>query len=341
MTTTGFRSFGSDNNSGACPEVMEALVASNRDHAVGYGDDPWTARASAAFKAVFGPAAETFFVFNGTGANVLALSLAAGQGQSVLCAEAAHVAVDEAGAPEANIGCKILPLRSSQGKIMPEALEEALVVLGSVHQSQPSCLSVSQPTELGTLYTMAELSELYEIAHRAGLLVHMDGARYANAAVALGLGLAELATGVDLLSFGGMKNGVAFGEALLVLKPALARRVPFLRKTRLQLASKMRFISAQYEAYLSGEVWKRNATAANDATSRLATLVGGLPGLELAYPVETNALFARLPQKAAEGLREEYFFYGWEGGLSRWMTSYDTTEEDIQGFAAALRRQLS
>lgn len=339
--TANFRSFASDNNAGASPEVMEALLAANRGHAIGYGDDPWTERACALFKKEFGPDSETFFVLNGTGANVLALSLATGAGQSVLSAEDAHIAVDEAGAPEA-AGLKVLPLRSVKGKLQPEALHEALRVLGSVHQAQPSCLSLSEATELGTLYATEEIRDLAKIAHEAGLYVHLDGARIANAAAALDRSFRELVTetGVDLLSFGGMKNGVAFGEALVVLNPALARRAPFLRKTRLQLDSKMRFIAAQYEAYLADGLWLKNARAANAAAKRLAALIRDIPELRLAHEPETNALFVRLPVPAAEALRKEYFFYDWEGGLVRWMTSFDTTEEDLIGFVAALGRAL-
>ena len=348
-----FRSFGSDNNSGACPEVMEALIASNRDHAVGYGADPWTARACEAFKAIFGPESETFFVFNGTGANVLGLSLAAGQGQSVLCAEGAHIAVDEAGAPEANLGCKVLPLASSQGKIEAGALKEALGPLGNFHHSQPSCLSISQPTELGTLYSMKELAELISIAHGAGLMVHMDGARYANAAVALGVNLAGLASGLDLLSFGGMKNGVAFGEALVVLKGGLARRAPYLRKTRLQLASKMRFISAQFLAMLgdgaSEPLWLRSARHANAMAARLrsqldeAVAAGRIRGLAFTQPTHANAVFATLPAGVADRLREAYRFYDWNPatGEVRWVCSFDTAEEDIDAFTAAIERELA
>jgi threonine aldolase len=269
---------------------------------------------------------------------VLALSLASGPGRTVLCAEGAHVAVDEAGAPEAGVGCKVLPLATREGKVEAESLVEALGVLGSVHQAQPSCLSLSQPTELGSLYSLDDLAELAGIAHRAGLAVHVDGARLANAAAALGVGFSELARGVDLLSFGGMKNGVAFGEALVVLEPALAKAAPFLRKTRLQLASKMRYIAAQYEAYLSGGVWERNAKAANRAARRLEAALRGTPGLEIALPVSTNAVFARVPPAAARELRSEFFFYDWEGGLVRWMTSFDTADEDVDRFAAAARR---
>lgn len=337
---SSIKSFASDNNSGACPEVMDALVGANEGHAIGYGDDPWTAKALASFKREFGPASETYFVLNGTGSNVLALSLVAGPGLSVLCSDTAHIAVDETGAPEAAIGCKVKPLESRVGKVQPEALLEALGCLGFIHQSQPCCLSLSQPTELGTLYSPEEQAELVRIAHRAGLAVHVDGARIANAAVALGLGFRELCAGVDILSFGGMKNGVAFGEAVVVLKPELAARAPYLRKTRLQLASKMRFISAQYEAYLSTGAWERNARAANAAAKRLESAVAAIGGIELAFPASTNAVFAKMPAEAAEAAREKSFFYDWEGGLQRWMTSFDTTDEDVDRFAAILRDSL-
>ncbi len=334
------KSFASDNNSGACAEVMEAIASANSGHALGYGDDPWTERALASFKREFGPESETFFVLNGTGSNVLALSLVAGPGLSVLCSETAHIAIDETGAPEAGIGCKIKQLESRDGKVQVGALREALACLGFIHQSQPCCLSLSQPTELGTIYSMPELAELADMAHAAGLAVHVDGARLANAAVALGLSFRELSAGVDLLSFGGMKNGVAFGEAVVVLKPALAARAPYLRKTRLQLASKMRFISAQYEAYLSSGAWERNARAANAAARRLESAVRSMGGIELAFPVEANAIFARMPSEAAESARAKSFFYDWEGGLQRWMTSFDTTDADVDAFAAILRDSL-
>jgi threonine aldolase len=334
------KSFASDNNSGACPEAMEALAAANSGHALGYGDDPWTQKALATFKREFGPGSETYFVLNGTGSNVLALSLVAGPGQAVLCSDTAHIAIDETGAPEAALGCKIRQLESREGKVQSQALREALTCLGFIHQSQPSCLSLSQPTELGTLYSPEEMAELAGIAHAAGLYVHVDGARIANAAVALGLTFRELCAGVDLLSFGGMKNGIAFGEAVVVLKPGLGERAPCLRKTRLQLASKMRFISAQYEAYVSSGAWWRNAKAANDAGSLLAKKVGAMTGIELAYPVRTNALFARMPERAAEAARSKSFFYDWEGGLQRWMTSFDTTEADVEAFAAIIRDSL-
>lgn len=331
------KSFASDNNSGACPEVMAALVAANEGHAIGYGDDPWTERALSAFKSEFGEDSETFFVLNGTGANVLALSLVAGAGTSVLCSDSAHVAVDETGAPEAVVGCKVLPLESRMGKVLPEALEKALEHMDFIHEALPACLSVTQPTELGTLYSIEEISELSRIARASGLALHMDGARVANAAAALGLSLREAAAGVDLLSFGGMKNGVAFGEALVVLEPRLAARVPRLRKARLQLSSKMRFISAQYEAYLACGTWERNAKSANGAAMRLESAVRALAGIEVAFPVQANAIFARMDKLAAEKARARSPFYEVAGGLQRWMTSFDTTAADVDRFADILR----
>jgi threonine aldolase len=335
------RSFASDNNGGASPEIIEAIVGANRNHAVGYGDDPWTREAQAAFAREFGAGARVFFGLNGTGVNVFALSLVAGPGQSVLCAEGAHIDVDESGAPEA-AGIKIVPLRSREGKIQYAALEEAIAALGFIHNAQASCVSISEPTELGTLYSAAEIAAIAKLAHAAGLRVHVDGARIANAAVALGLSFKQLLvdTGVDLLSFGGQKNGVAFGEALVVLKPELAARAEVLRKTRLQLASKMRFISAQYLAYLGKGIWKRNAETANARAKELAALVEGIRGVEIVHGPDTNALFVRLPRDAAEKIRKDYFFYDWEGGLVRWMTCFDTSEEDIHGFAARLRAIL-
>jgi threonine aldolase len=335
------KSFASDNNSGASPEIIEAIAAANEGHCLGYGDDPWTERAVALFKREFGPSSETFFVLNGTGSNVFALSLVAGPGLSVLCSEVAHIAIDETGAPEAALGCKVLPLRSREGKVLPEALEEALGCIGFIHQSQPACLSLSQPTELGTVYSIEESAELARIAHGAGLIVHMDGARVANAAVSLGASFRELAEGVDLLSFGGMKNGVAFGEAVVALRPGLAARAPCLRKTRLQLASKMRFIAAQYEAYLGEGLWERNARAANAAALRLEAAARSLAGMEIAFPVQANAVFVRMPPAAAEAARSKSFFYEWEGGLQRWMTSFDTTGADVDEFAGVVREAMA
>jgi threonine aldolase len=334
-------SFASDNNSGASPEIIEAIAAANEGHCLGYGEDRWTERAQAVFKREFGPSSETFFVLNGTGANVFALSLVAGPGLSVLCSDVAHISIDETGAPEAALGCKIRQVGSREGKIQPAALKEALSCIGFIHQPQPICVSISQPTELGTLYKADEIAELTRIAHGAGLLVHMDGARIANASVALGLSFREIASGVDVLSFGGMKNGVAFGEAVVVLKPELAVHALCLRKTRLQLASKMRFISAQYEAYLSKGIWERNAKASNGAAKRLEKAVASIGGIELAFPVATNALFAQMPPRAAEAARAKTFFYEWEGGLQRWMTSFDTSDADVDEFAGILRAAMS
>jgi threonine aldolase len=335
-------SFASDNNSGASPEIMAALAEANRGHAVGYGDDPWTASACARFKEEFGPSAETFFVWNGTGANVLALSLLCGPGSAALCSECAHIFIDEAGAPEA-AGIKSLPLPSSpEGKLLPEGLKKGLEDQGNVHKARPACVSISEPTELGAVYSLAEIRELAAIAHGAGLPFHMDGARLANAAVVLGLPFRAFTVdaGVDILSFGGTKNGLLCGEAVVTFRPELAAAAPYLRKARLQLASKMRFISAQYEAYLEGELWRRNAENSNREARRLAARLEDIPGVELLSEPETNAVFARIPRAAAERLRKDFFFYDWENGLVRWMTSFDTSDEDVDLFAAALRAAM-
>jgi Threonine aldolase len=340
--TMSMKSFASDNNSGASPEIIAAIAAANDGHALGYGDDPWTERAKTQFKREFGEKAETYFVLNGTGSNVFALSLAAGPGQTVLCSDVAHIATDETGAPEAVLGCKILPVASREGKVTMEGFRAGLGSLGFIHQPQPACLSLSQPTELGTLYEPEECAELIAAAHASGLLVHMDGARLANAAVALGKSFRELAAGVDILSFGGMKNGLAFGEAVVVLRPELSagNRAECLRKARLQLNSKMRFVSAQFEAYLAQGLWERNAAASNAAAARLAQAVKTMGGIELAFPVRCNALFARMPKEAAEVARQKTFFYEWEDGLQRWMTSFDTTDADVDNFAGILRDSM-
>jgi threonine aldolase len=317
------------------------MMAANSGHAIGYGEDEWTSRAEALFQAEFGPGSRTFLVFNGTGANVLSLSLCSRPGSAVLCAEGAHIAVDEAGAPEA-ASIKTIPVASRKGKILPEGLEEALASFRGFHSSRPSAVSISQPTELGSVYTVDEILSIARIARGAGLRLHMDGARIANAAVALGLPFRAFTAdaSVDILSFGGTKNGLLYGEAVVALAPGLAEDAPYLRKTRLQLASKMRFIAAQYEAYLGSGLWRRNAEASNAAARSLAARVRAVPGVELVNEVETNALYARMPAAAVEALRARYFFYDWEGGLERWMTSFDTTEEDIAGFAAALEEAV-
>jgi threonine aldolase len=338
------RSFASDNHSGVHPLVMDALQAANADHVVAYGDDPWTARAEAVLKAHFGAECQPFFVFLGTAANVLSLRAMADSYHSVLCSDFAHIHRDECGAPERLAGMKLMPVTSHHGKIAPDDLAHFLADKGFVHHSQPRVVSITQATELGTVYTPGEVRALADFCHANDMLLHMDGARLCNAAAHLGIGLTELTkdAGVDVLSLGGTKNGLMYGEAVIVFRPELAAALPYLRKQNMQLASKMRFIAAQFEALFSGDLWLDNARQANAMAKKLADAVGGLPAVELTRPVETNAVFATLPAAAADRAREHYPFYTWDAqrGEVRWMTSFDTTEADVEAFAAALREAL-
>ncbi|MBN1241816.1 MAG: threonine aldolase [Spirochaetales bacterium] len=336
------RWFASDNNASVHPAVMAALERANRGHAVGYGDDPWTTRAGALFKECFGASSETFLVWNGTGANVMALAAALRPWEAVVCAETAHINVDETGAPERIAGVKLLPIPADDGKLTRALLEERLAPFGDIHHSLPRMVSVSQPTELGTVYTPDELGALGEFCRGRGLVLHVDGARLANAAVALGTGLREAAGPADLLSFGGTKNGLMYGEALVFLDPALAAGASFLRKNVLQLASKLRYISAQYEAYLGEGLWKENAAKANAAARALSAAALRKAGVETAFPVEVNGVFARIPRALIEPLSREWFFYPWDeaAGLVRWMCSWDTEGAEIEAFTDDLARLL-
>jgi len=333
----GARWFASDNNATAHPRVMEALARANDGHAVGYGDDPLSARAEAAVASLFGPGALVRLVMNGTGANVYALGCLAGQGDAVFCSDCAHVLVDETGAPTAVLGAQLVPIATRDGKILPEALAEAIALYSDMHKPRPAALSLSQPTELGTVYAPAELAELYRVAKGAGLAVHVDGARLANAAAALGLTPGEAAgyPEADAVCFGGTKNGLMFGEAVVFAPrddlPDTAR----LRKTRLQLASKMRYIAAQFEAYVEGGLWLDNARAANAMAARLASGLSAR-GLEPDHPVDTNAVFVRLPRPIVEELRAKRFFYDWEGGSVRLMASWDTSATDVDDLLSDL-----
>jgi threonine aldolase len=335
------RGFGSDNHAGALPEALAAIEAANEGHAHSYGDDDWTRRAEAAFRARFGEQASAFLVFNGTGANVVALRALCRPWEGVVCTETAHVNVDEGGALERMGGLKLLPVDTPDGKLTPELVMPRLVRFGDEHAVQPRVITISESTELGTLYSMAEIRALADLAHEQGLLLHVDGARLANAACALGVELRELTTdaGVDALSFGGTKNGLVFGEAIVLLGQAEAvRAMPYLRKQSMQLASKMRFVAAQFEALLTDGLWKRPAAHANLMAQRLADTVAGVPGVTITQPVQANAVFAILPPGVAARLRERFFFYDWDErtGEVRWMCSWDTTGEEVDAFAAAV-----
>lgn len=331
--------FAGDNAAGIHPAVLEALHDANQGHALAYGNDPWTRRAEEVLRGHFGADAAVLLVFGGTGANVVALRAAVDSHQAVICSDQAHLYHDECGAPERFVGCKLLPVASVHGKIAPAAVQSHLWTLGGVHHAQPRLISVSQPTERGTLYTSEELRGLADFAHGHGLLLHVDGARLANAAAALDTSLRALVTdaGVDLLSLGGTKCGLLGGEAVVLLRPELAERAPFYRKQCAQLPSKSRFVAAQLTALYGGELWRELAGHANAMASRLAQAVAGV--VELVHPVATNAVFARLPEAAIAPLRQRFLFNPWprERGLVRWMTAWDTRPEDVDAFARAVR----
>jgi len=332
--------FASDNYAGVHPAVLEALAEANGGWAPAYGDDRWTAALRARLGDLFG-AADAFPVFNGTGGNVTALATVAHPWEAVVCPDTAHINVDECGAPERFAGCKLVDVPAADGKLTPEQLADAVVGIGDQHHVQARVVSISQSTELGTVYTAAEIGALADAAHHSGLLLHVDGARLANAAVSLGAGLREITTdaGVDVLTLGGTKSGLLGGEAVLFLRPGLAAAYPFVRKQGTQLASKMRFVSAQLLCLFGGDLWRETAGHANAMARRLAAGIDGVPGLRLAYPVQANAVFAALPAAVIERLLRDYRFYAWDdqAGVVRWMCSWQTTPADVDEFAAAVR----
>jgi threonine aldolase len=339
------KGFGSDNHAGALPEIIAAISAANEGHAHSYGDDEWTRRAEARFRATFGEQASTFFVFNGTGANVVSLRALCKPWEAVICADTAHLNVDECGAPERMGGLKLLALNTPDGKLTPDLVAPRLVRFGDEHAVQPRVISITNSTEMGTVYSMAEVRTLGDLAHEHGLLLHVDGSRLSNAAASLGVSLRELSTdlGVDALSFGGGKSGLVLGEAIVLLRPGLSDAMPYLRKQSMQLASKMRFLAAQFEALLTDDLWKRAAAHANAMAQRLADAVRDVPGVTITQPVQANAVFAILPRDAAERLRERFFFYTWDEltGEVRWMCAWDTTGEEVDAFAAAVAEEAA
>jgi threonine aldolase len=338
------RGFGSDNHAGAHPEVLEAIAAANDGHAASYGDDAWTARAEELFRDHFGADARAFCVFNGSGANVAAIDALTRPFEGVICTDVAHMNTDECGAPERLAGAKRLTVATEHGKLSPDDLRRWEQSRGDEHQVQPRLVSITQATELGTVYTLEETRAIATAAHELGMLVHVDGARLANAAAALDAPLAALTTeaGVDAVSFGGTKNGLLLGDAVVFCRPELAADFDFTRKQLLQLASKMRFVSAQFEALLGGELWLQNARHANAMAARLAAAVEAVDGVEISHPVEANAVFARLPRAAIERLLAElpgeHPFYVWNEAANevRWMCAWDTTPEDVDEFAGAI-----
>ena len=339
-----FRSFASDNNAGIHPTILQAIANANTDHVVGYGDDVYTQRAIAKFKEHLGEDIDVYFVFNGTGANVIALSAICQPYHAVICAETAHINVDECGAPEKFTSCKLIDVPTQDGKLTVDLIAPHIKDLGVEHHVQVRAVSITQTTELGTVYTPNEVRAIADFVHAQGLLLHMDGARISNAAAALGCSLREITRdcGVDVLSFGGTKNGLMLGEAVVLFSSALRAGggVKFIRKQAMQLASKMRFVAAQFEALLSDDLWLHNARHANQMAQKLAAGVAHIPAIKLSRPVQANAVFAVVPHACIALLQEHYFFYVWDEAANevRWMTSFDTTDNDVENFLDVVQR---
>ncbi len=334
------RGFASDNAAGAHPAVLEAIAAANHGHAMGYGHDDLTQRVEQRFQEVFGPRARAYLVWSGTAANVLSLRAMCRPWEAAICAQSAHLNVDEAGAPEAIAGIKLLSVPTEHGKLAPEGVEPLIARVGDEHAVQPRVISLSQSTELGTVYTPAEIEALAELAHDRGLLLHVDGARLCNAAAALGVTLGELTgeIGVDVVSFGGTKVGLLGAEAVVLLRPELDGGVAHLRKQSLQLASKMRFLAAQFDALFGDRLWLELAAHANAMAASLGAAVESLAGVEITHPVQSNAVFARIPPAAVAPLQARFPFYVWDERSSevRWMCAWDTTEDDVSALASAV-----
>jgi threonine aldolase len=332
------KSFGSDNHSGAHPAVLRAIMDANSGDAVAYGADAWTERVTATLREAF-HAEGAFLMLNGTGANVLGLSLLLRRHEGVICADSAHINTDECGAPEHFLGTKLLGVPTPDGKLTPELIAGRLAGRGDEHFVQPGVVALTQSTEFGTCYTLAELRKIADFAHTSDLGVYLDGARLANAAAYLDCPLAELAECADVLSFGGTKNGAIGAEALIVMRSGLAADVPYLRKQQTQLTSKMRFVAAQFGALLQDDLWRGSAAHANSMARRLAAGAAAVPGVEIVHPVQANAVFARLDPKHIAALQHDWFFHVWDEQESvvRWMAAFDTTEADVDAFVAGIQ----
>jgi len=331
------RSFASDNNAGVHPEILQAIAAANHGHTVGYGDDPYTQSAIGKFKQHFGSDIEVFMVFNGTAANCLSLKALTNTYHAVICGEAAHIYTDECGAPEKFTGCKLIPIPTRDGKLTVEEVSHAYHGIGDQHHVQARVISITQATEVGTVYRPEEIKALARFAHERGMFLHVDGARIANAAASLGQTLRQATRdlGVDVLSFGGTKNGAIGAEAVVFFDKKLAQDFLYLRKQGMQLASKMRFISAQFDALLSGDLWLKSAQHANRMARLLQKQLRDISQVKIVYKVEANGVFAKIPRPAIAKLQKRYFFYVWneEQSVVRWMCSFDTTEQDVKQFA--------
>ncbi len=340
MPPRSHRAFASDNWAGVHPDVLAAIVRANEGHSPSYGADATTQDALELFRGHFGTEAEVYFTFNGTGANVVGLQSLLRPYEAVICASGAHISVDECGAPERFLGSKLLTVDTPDGKLTPELAATAAGGAGDEHHVQPRVVSITQSTEVGTCYTVDEIAALARWARAREMLLHLDGARLANAAAFLGVGLGAFgaAAGVDVLSFGGTKNGALGAEAVVTFRPDAATGLRFIRKQSMQLASKMRFVAAQFVALLSDDLWLRNAEHANAMARRLADGAAAVPGVVLTHPVQANGVFARLPRSVIEELQAQFPFYVWDEATDvvRWMTSFDTTPADVDGFVSRI-----
>ena len=345
MIENVWRGFASDNYAGIHPDVLAAIAAANVGHQTAYGADVVTERLGTVVRQHFGDQAEVFPVFNGTGANVVALQAMMQRWEAVICASSAHINADEGGAPEKMAGLKLWTVPAPDGKLTPELIDVHAFGFGDVHRAQPSVVSITQSTEMGTIYTPEEVRAISDHAHSLGMSVHMDGARISNAAAALGVGMRNFTTdaGVDLLSLGGTKNGAMGAEAVVVLNPRFGSAVPFVRKTSMQLSSKMRFTSAQLVALFEGDLWLQLATHSNSMAAALDKGVRAIDGIDVPRPTQANAVFARLPMPVIERLQQQFRFYVWDQTLGevRWMCSWDTSEQDVEDFLTAIRREMS
>jgi len=333
------KSFGSDNHAGVHPAVIQAISDANTGDATAYGADPWTKRATGELRKRFGAQGDVFLVFNGGGANVLGLSLLAQRHDAIICAESAHINTDECGSIERILGSKLLTVQTPDGKLTPELIETRLAGRGDEHFAQPGVVSITQTTEFGTCYSLAELAKIREFCQANSLRLYIDGARLGNAAARLGCGLDEIASYADVLSFGGTKNGAMGVEAVIVMRPEDAVNARYLRKQHMQLSSKMRFLAAQFLALLDDDLWLRNASHANAMATRLADGLDGIPGIEIGYPVQADAVFARLDPGHIKELQKEWMFLLWDEKTSavRWMTSFSTQESDVDEFLTSIK----
>lgn len=338
------RSFASDNNSGIHPTILQAITDANQGHHVGYGDDPYTEKLKDKFSELLGKDIEMALVFNGTGANVIGLQSATQSYHSIICADTAHINVDECGAPEKMTGSKLISIPTPDGKLTPELIKPQLYGFGFEHHAQPKVISITQTSEMGTVYTVEEIKALADFAHSYDMYLHLDGARIANAVAHLDISLKELITdtGVDFMSFGGTKNGMMMGEAVIFLNTELAQNTKYFRKQSAQLYSKMRYHSVQFLAYLDNDLWLKNARHANKMAQKLLNGVKDIKGISITQKVESNGIFAIVPHHLIAPLMEKYFFYEWDENNDevRWMCSFDTTEEDIEGFIATVKKLI-